>query len=147
LPNRRALSVIIVAVKKDKKPGRIIIPYGISIWQHELQAANALAGAGYIVEFMTTKNMKHTKSPDILMDGKTWEIKSPSASKLSAVERNLKRAYHQSSNIVFDSHRMGRLPDKSIQSELIKQFKLTKNIQRILFVNRKREVIDIQTLT
>jgi hypothetical protein len=80
------------------------------------------------------------------MNGKKWEIKSPRAQKLSAVERNLKRAYHQSTNIVFDSRRMGHLPDKVIQKELIKQFKLTKNIKRMLFVNRKSKVIDIGAL-
>jgi len=105
-----------------------------------------LAKAGYVVEFLPTKEIRNAKSPDILMDGEKWEIKSPTAQKLSAVERNLKRAYRQSTNIVFDSHRMGRLPDKSIQKELAKQFVLTKNIKHMLFINRKRKVIDISTL-
>jgi hypothetical protein len=142
----RGLSAIIAATSADKKLGRIIIPHGANIWHHELLTADALAGAGYIIEFLATKNMKHAKSPDALMNGEIWEIKSPVASKLSAVERNLKRAYRQSANIVFDSHRMGRMPDKSIQNELIKQFKLTKNIKQLLFVDRKRDVIDISKL-
>jgi hypothetical protein len=133
------------AMNRSEKAGKIVIPHGINIWHHELLTADALTGAGYVVEFLAAKNVKHAKSPDVLMAGETWEIKCPAASKLSAVERNLKRAYRQSANIVFDSHRMGRLPDASIQKELIKQFKLTKNIKRILFVNRKREVIDIST--
>ena len=140
------LSAIIVAMSADNKPGKIIISHGAHAWPHELLTAGALAEAGYIIEFLAIKNMKHAKSPDVLIGGEVWEIKSPVASKLSAVERNLKRAYRQSANIVFDSHRMGRLPDKSIQNELIKQFKLTKNIKQILFVNRKRDVIDISKL-
>ncbi len=73
-------------------------------------------------------------------------MKSPRSIKLVAIERNLKKAYHQSTNIVFNSQRMGRLPDKSIQKELIKQFKLTKNIRKLLFVDRKRKVIGISAL-
>lgn len=130
----------------NKKKGEIRIPAGTNAWRHELETADALAKAGFVIEFLATKNVKKAKSPDVLMDGVKWEIKSPVAQKLSAVERNLKRAYRQSTNILFDSHRMGRLPDKSIQKELVKQFVLTKKIKRLLFVNRKREVIDISEL-
>lgn len=127
------------------KRGKVIIPAGLHVWEHELRTTQALAQAGYIVEFLDTKVSKYSKSADILMDNSEWEIKSPSAQKLSAVERNLKRANHQSTHVIFDSQRMGRLPDKSIEKELVKQLLLTKTIKQILFVNRKRQVIDIST--
>lgn len=127
--------------------GEIRIPADVdNVWEHEARTAHALAKAGYVVEFLPAKNNNDAKSPDIFMDGVKWEIKAPKTGKLSAVERNLKKAYKQSANIVFDSQRMGRLPDKSIQKELIKQFCLTKKMERLLFVNRKRETIDISTL-
>lgn len=131
---------------RDTK-GEIRIPADVdNIWKHEEKTAKALARAGYIVEFIPTNNSNDAKSPDIFMDDAKWEIKSPTTGKLSAVERNLKKAYRQSENIIFDSQRMARLPDKSIQKELVKQFSLTKKMKRLLFVNRKREVIDISTL-
>jgi hypothetical protein len=129
-----------------RKSGKVIIPATISPWDHELKTAHVLAQYGYVVEFVAVSNDHKVKSADVVIDGVLYEIKSPTANKLSAVERNLKRAYHQSTNIIFDSRRMKRLPDKSIQKELIKQFTLTRNIKRILFVNRKHEVIDISTL-
>lgn len=128
---------------KNNKSGKIIIPSGASVWDHELHTVKALSAAGYVITFLATKNEKHHKSPDVFIGGQAWEIKCPIASKLSAIERNLKKAYHQSYYIIFDSHRMGRLPDASIQKELVKQYRLTKNIKQILFVNRKRQVIDI----
>ena len=128
------------------KLGKIIILPNAAVWPHELSTAKALANAGHTVEFRSNENIEFMKSPDILIDDETWEMKSPTSAKLVAVERNLKKAYHQSKNIVFDSQRMGRLPDKSIQRELVKQFQLTKNIKGLLFVNRKRETIDISTL-
>ena len=129
-----------------KAKGSVTIPAGVDIWEHELKTAQTLAEYGYTVCFIERDNGHNIKSADILIDSMPYEIKSPIASKLSAVERNLKRAYHQSANIVFDSRRMKRLPDKSIQKELLKQLKLTKNIRSILFINRKHEVIDISTL-
>jgi hypothetical protein len=76
----------------SKNKGEIRIPAGINVWQHELSTANALAQAGYVVEFLPTKDIKNAKSPDILMNGETWELKAPRTDKLSAIERNLKRA-------------------------------------------------------
>ena len=129
-----------------RSKGTIIIPAGVEVWEHELKTAQVLADFGYTICFIERSNGHGIKSADILIDNEPYEIKSPIASKLSAVERNLKRAYHQSTNIVFDSRRMKWLPDKSIQKELVKQLKLTKNIKSILFVNRKHEVIDVNTL-
>ena len=131
---------------RRKTEGSIVIPANISPWDHELKTAHVLAQYGHIVEFVGVSYGHKLKTADVMIDGVPYEIKSPVASKLSAVERNLKRAYYQSTNIVFDSRRMKRLPDKSIQKDLIKQFRLTKNIKHILFVNRKHELIDISTL-
>lgn len=81
---------------------------------NELSTAKALASGGYVVEFQINKNIEFAKSPDIMINNEEWEMKSPRSIKLVAIERNLKKAYHQSTNIVFDSQRIGRLPDKSI---------------------------------
>lgn len=131
---------------KLKNTGKIVIPHGIDVWHHELLTANALAGAGYTVEFLTNKSVRYVKSPDVLIDGQKWEMKSPKADKLSAVERNLKRATKQSGNIIIDSHRMSKVHDSSIQKLLAQKYKQQKTIKRLLFVNRKRQVIDISTL-
>lgn len=130
----------------SKNKGEIRIPAGINVWQHELSTANALAGVGYVVEFLPTKDIKNAKSPDILMNGEKWELKAPKTDKLSAIERNLKRATKQSSNIVIDSHRLRKIRDSTVQNFLLQKFKQQKTIKQLLFVNRKRQVIDINKL-
>ncbi len=129
-----------------KRKGEIRIPVDTNVWKHELHTANALAKAGYVVEFLPTKDIKSIKSPDILMDGERWELKSPKTDKLSAVERNLKRATRQSGNIVIDSLRLHKIHDNTVQEFLAQKFRQQKTIKRLLFVNRKRQVIDINTL-
>lgn len=128
---------------KKQKLGEMIIPAGSNIWPHELLTANALVSGGYVVEFLGISNRQHLKSPDILLDGRPWEIKSPKADKLSAIERNLKRASKQCGNIIIDSYRMSKVHDASIQKLLMQKYKQQKSIKRLLFINRKREVIDI----
>jgi hypothetical protein len=62
--------------------GEIRIPAGLTVWQHELITAEALAKAGYLVEFLPTDSRKNAKSPDIVMKEEEWELKSPKTDKL-----------------------------------------------------------------
>jgi len=126
--------------------GIIIIPADTNVWKHELITVQALASNGYDITFLPIKKGHTAKSPDILMMGHKWEIKSPKTDKLSAIERNLKRATKQSSNIILDSYRLDRLHDMTVQKFLIEKFKQQKAMKRLIFINKKRESIDISTL-
>lgn len=133
-----------INVRNTKKCiSEIRIPTGINVWNHEMNTARALATAGFVVEFLSAKDSKYTKSPDITMGGITWEMKSPKTDKLSAVERNLKRASRQSRNIIIDSQRMSKIHDSTIERYLFQKFKEQRVIERLLFVNRRRQIIDI----
>lgn len=70
-------------------------------------------------------------------------MKAPKASSLKTVERNLKRGKWQSCRIVFDSRRMKNVPDKTIERELRKRFAEIKEIEKIKFINRHGQMIDI----
>jgi len=126
--------------------GEIRIPAGVAVWPHELKTAQLLATAGYFVEFLQVDNSHDAKSPDIMLNGEKWEIKSPKTDKLSAVERNLKRASKQSPNIIIDSRRMKKIHDSSVQKFLIKKLAQQKSIKRLILVNRKHQVIDINKM-
>lgn len=126
-----------------KKTGKIIIPYGVDVWPHELESAKVLIQYGCIVEFLKAADRKGKQTADCLIDGVTWEMKAPKASNLKAVERNLKRAKWQSCRIVFDSRRMKYVPDKVVERELRKHFSEMKGISKIKFINRRGQVIDI----
>lgn len=129
-----------------RKSGKVIIPANVSLWDHELKSAQALALHGYVVEFVEVSNGHRIKTADVVIDGVLYEIKSPKTDKLSAVERNLKRATKQSGNIIIDSRQMSKLRDVTIQKFLMQKLKQQKTIKQILFINRKHEVIDIGDL-
>lgn len=129
-----------------KNKGSVIIPAGLDVWDHELKTAQVLAKHGYTVEFLITNQVQRVKTADVLIDNITYEIKSPKTDKLSAIERNLKRATRQSSNIIIDSRRMHKIHDATIQRFLIQKLKQQKTIKKILFVNRRHEIIDISDL-
>jgi DNA-binding sugar fermentation-stimulating protein len=80
------------------------------------------------------------------MSGKKWELKSPKTDKLTAIERNLKRASKQSANIVIDTGRLKKIHDATVQNLLIHKLKQQRTIKRLILVDRKRRVIDINRL-
>ncbi|WP_195495840.1 CdiA C-terminal domain-containing protein [Eggerthella lenta] len=127
-----------------KKIGKIIVPGDANVWPHEQRTAQSLARAGFDVEFVKKSDEPYATSADALIDGKLWEMKSPTASSVKAVERNLKRARWQSGNIVFDSRRMKGVPDAAIERELRKHASELGGVAHVLFVNRHGAVIDIK---
>jgi hypothetical protein len=128
------------------KIGKIIEPSRGNIRDHERRTARSIANTGLTVEFILESTQDLTKSPDLVIDGVHWEMKSPTTDKLKQIENNLKKANRQSKNIIIDSQRVRRIPDKKIQAFLLARLQSQKSIERLLFVNRRREVIDINAL-
>ena len=93
---------------------------------------------GYTVKFVPSVNVLH--SADLLVDGTVYEMKSPTSNKIEAVERNLKRATHQSRNIIFDSSRMKRLHDERILSNVIYQAGKQSIIKKVIFVGKRGKI-------
>lgn len=124
--------------------GKIIIAPGINLWEQEYETAQALAMAGLTVELIRRSEESRRTSADAMINGFVWEMKAPKADNARAIDRNLRRALHQSPNIIFDSHRMRKLPDAAIERELRKHAREMRSIKHLWFVNRRREIIDIK---
>lgn len=124
--------------------GKIIIAPDVNVRPHEMDTARVLANSGMTVEFLRCSTEYRVTSPDILINGISWEIKAPTASNAKAIERNLRKALHQSSNIIFDSRRMKHMPDAIVERELRKFALVIKGIKKLVFVNRHCQIIDIK---
>lgn len=126
------------------KPGKIVIDTDINVQPHELKTADALANAGYTIRFIRRSEEKRAKSADALINNKIWEFKSPTSDKLNVVEKNIRKALHQSSNVVFDSRRMKRLPNSAIEREVRKWSKALNSLSALLYINKQGAVIGIK---
>ena len=125
--------------------GKIIIPANTNVWPHELETAKALANYGYSVEFKRKAEGYKVHSADAYINNVQWEFKAPNSGKIDAIERNLRRAKEQSSNVILDSIRMKKIPDSAIKREILAKAPLIAGINRVIFISRKRECIDIYT--
>lgn len=122
---------------------RIIIDAGANIWPHEMATARALASAGFEVRFICRREGQHVHTPDILIGGHEWEIKSPQSSNPRALQRNLRKALHQADRVIIDSVRIKGVPDSSVERELRKLSSSMRRLRNLKFVTKHRTVIDI----
>lgn len=138
-----------LGMKKNPRPsfcrGKVTREAGAKPKPHEYITAEALADASYNVRFIPSSVSMSTA--DCYINDTIFEIKAPEGKTIRCVERNLVKAVnHQSSNVVIDSFRIKNVRDRSIQSFLLSCLQRGRGLQRVLFVNRKREVIDINQL-
>lgn len=120
----------------------VIIPVGLkpSPARYEITAAELLANYFKAdVEFISRSNYK---TPDFMIDGTTWELKSPTGSGKNNIERQLQAGIKQSKNIIFDA-RKSKIHISKIRNELNRQFQLTQSMKRLVLIEKNGDVIEI----
>ena len=120
-----------------------LTPNANGIWPHELRCAQALRAAGKTVEFIPAIRGRGVKTPDVVIDGVIWEIKSPETSNTHSLQRVLRKVSKQSPNILIDTSRATKLSDAAIERELRRLLPLVKSTKRLLMVTKKGEVLDL----
>ena len=129
-------------MQMPKKRGKVIVPDGVKPWKHELHTAAVLKAAGHTVKFMQ-KGPTHTA--DIIVDRNIeCEMKAPLTDRPKMVMKNVKRALKQSPNVIIDSARIKQLDDEEVEKILRTVAKTQKRLKRLIFINKKQEVVDIK---
>ena len=126
-----------------EKLGQIIIPADAKPWPHELYVARILALAGHSVKFIPESNIR---TPDIYLDGVTYEIKSPITNDPKKIIRNVKRALEKYPNVIICSSRTKAIRDDKIQNILKNKKKDLKTLKKLIFINKRGQIIDISSL-
>ena len=142
LPSDAAPRGRIEPMARKRKFGKIIIPVGMKPRprQHEIDVAEVLAEHFRVdVEFVPTTARN---TPDFLIDGVLWELKSPQGKGKNNIQRQLKYASKQSKNIIISASR-SKLHINKIRGELTIQFQKTRSIRRLLLIDKTDKVMEI----
>ena len=129
--------------KKNPQIGRIIMPPGMKPRpeDHEIYVAGVLAVYFKAdVEFIPRSNQR---TPDFLIQGKVWELKSPTGTGKNNIQHQLQEAYRQSVNVILDASRSKMHPDE-IKRRTEHQFKIVKSVKRLIFVPKDGEPLEIK---
>ncbi len=130
--------------RRKTKLGIITISDDANVWPHEMRSAKTLVKYGYNVEFIPESKRQGEKKADCYLNNILWEMKAPRGATLGVVDRNLRRAAKKSRNVVFDSRRIKNIPDTAIERELTARLKTIARIDKIMFITRRAEIIDIE---
>lgn len=111
---------------------------------HEIDAANIVAHfLRTQIQFLIPSDMYKQKTPDVVVLGRTAEIKSPQGnSRKHTVRAQFRRASHQLSiDIIFDGRRT-KLGDDFLLKEIKKEIFNWSCIQRVYFIMKDGEVVE-----
>jgi hypothetical protein len=142
-PSFAGLHGILLSMKEDK--AQVIIPHGLTDppQSHEISAAWILERHyNTVVEFLRPIKGYKIKTPDMVMGGLMFEMKSPTGKSKATVGEQFRRASKQSKNIVVDGRRT-TIPDneigKAIRTEALKR----KHLHKIIFIMKDKKVVEV----
>jgi len=121
---------------------KVIIPVDLkpSPAQYELSAAALLAHYFKAdVEFIPRSNHK---TPDFLIKGINWELKSPIGDGKYNIQHQIKSAARQSCNIILDV-RKSKMHMTKIRSDVQRHFKFTKAIKRLVLIDKAKRIVEL----
>ena len=108
--------------------------------KHEYEAARYFAKRGKDVVFLKPSDIKKQRTPDFLMDGKMWELKSPIVYGRNSFEDNLRRAVRQSEHIIYDLRYLNMNDEQRYIRELNK-WKAKKRIKTLLVIKKNGQLL------
>lgn len=107
---------------------------------HEIHVAGILADHFKTdIEFVLRSNQR---TPDFLIDGVVWELKSPTGTGKNNIQRQLQDARHQSKNVIIDASR-SKMHGTKMRKQAEYQFKIVRSVKRLLFVSEAGKVFEL----
>ena len=122
------------------KKGKII-PNGVVLKAHENATVVFLTELSFNVELIPPNNIKGVHTPDIKMNGREWEIKTPLGEGKYLISNTIQRAAKQSSNVIIDLRRTKRHQIKCLR-ELEREFNKSKSLKRLLVITKSGKILD-----
>lgn len=123
------------------KQGKIT-PNGVILKTHESATVVLITAQGFNVELIPKSNVQGVHTPDIIVNGIRWEIKSPIGEGKFLMANTIQKAVKQSRNIIIDLRRTKRHQDKCLR-ELEKEFQKSKSVLRLKIITKDSKIIDL----
>ena len=115
--------------------GKVDVPEGTILQDHEVRTAQALADLGHTVRFRVVDHTPGVKNPDVEIDGEIWEFKAPrGASEKNTISDQFKKARKQASRLVIDLRRCG-LSDGVAIEQIERRFRGQSRITRVIVIS------------
>lgn len=125
---------------QSKKKGKIT-PNGVSLEKHENETIVFFTELGYDIELIPPSNSPKAKTPDFMMNGVAWEMKSPQGKSKSSLEHIFKKAIKQSENIIIDlSH--SKMKEEIALKEIERRFDQTSSCRKLKVITKNHRLLE-----
>jgi hypothetical protein len=118
-----------------------IIPNGVVLEPHELATVVFFTELGHDVELIPRSNIEGLHLPDVIMDDLKWELKAPKGEGKWVIKNTLKKAQHQSENVIVDLRRV-KIPQEKCITSIEREFKHSKRLKRIIIITKSRHMLE-----
>ena len=106
----------------------------------EIDVAELFASLGKDIVFIQPSSIPNQHTPDIIMDGVEWEIKSPIGNGRRTIENSVRTGVKQSKYLIFDLRHI-MLSDKDSYAYLEREFSNRKYIKRVYIIRKNGELV------
>ncbi len=121
-----------------------IIPNNAYLHEHEYATILYLTECGYDVEVILPSSEKGEKSPDIMMNGLIWEMKSPVGKGKWVIKNIMQKASHQSENVIMDLRRLKHFPQGKYIKEVEYRFETISRLKKLIIISKEQKIIEIE---
>lgn len=117
------------------------MPNGVSLEKHENETIVFFTELGYDIELIPPSNSPGSKTPDFMMSGVAWEMKSPQGKSKTSLEHIFRKAIKQSENIIIDlSH--SKLKEEIAIKEIERRFKQTSSCRKLKIITGSHRLLE-----
>ena len=112
---------------------------------HERLVASILASFfNCTVEFLIPIDDYKRKTPDIVMNGIIFEIKSPTGNSRHTVRNQFDRASSQhASGLILDGQRT-KLDDATLKKQIMRELAMRHRIKRVIFITKSQKILEFR---
>lgn len=114
---------------------------GVHLEDHEYKTVNYFLNLGYDIELIPPSQIKGLQMPDIMLEGKPWEMKAPQGGTKNTIRHAMQNAGHQSSNVIIDLRRCKLNTEYAIK-DIEAQFKVSKRIRNLKIITNDGNILD-----
>lgn len=126
-------------MKSDKKG--TFIQNNVHLQTHEFETVKLLIKYGFNIRLIPPSQIKEFHTPDMIMNGQPWEMKSPVGNGKKTVQNIMQKAAQQSGNIIIDLRRIKMDETKAIKS-FVNYFNSSKGIKKMKIITKNNEILD-----
>jgi hypothetical protein len=122
---------------------KVIIPFDLNPYPENYEVTAAALLARYFQANVTFVKRANYQTPDFIISGVLWELKSPTGNGKRTAQRNLQAALKQAENIVYDGRR-SKMDQTKLRRELQHQYTKTFRMKRLVLITKTVKVLEFK---